>query len=172
MGGENCEVEWYMQWLQEYCFLHVGTLCDASKQIFFLSIVCSDCKMDGCDGSKRILFWSDQCNNCMCSVVYLMEYSVIHQNKFSFQCCWLYAFQPNEKNLAMLFNLLKNLWLYFSTYWKDSGYGFQLVENILAMVFNLLKNLWLCFSTCWKKSGYAFQLLKSYILWISGIWKV
>ena len=64
---------WRMPCLQEYYFLHVGTLCDASKQIFFLSIVCSDCKMDGCDGSKRILFWSDQCNNCMCSVFYLME---------------------------------------------------------------------------------------------------
>ena len=69
----NLVWRWQMQWLQEYYFLHVGTLCDASKQIFFLSIVCSDCKMDGCDGSKRILFWSDQCNNCMCSVFYLME---------------------------------------------------------------------------------------------------
>ena len=69
----NLVCRWRMQCLQEYYFLHVGTLCDASKQIFFLSIVCSDCKMDGCDGSKRILFWSDQCNNCMCSVFYLME---------------------------------------------------------------------------------------------------
>ena len=83
-----------------------------------------------------------------------------------------YAFQPIEKFMAILFNLLKRFWLWFSTCWKHSGYGFQPVEKILAMLFNLLKNLWLCFSTCWKKSGYAFQLLKSYILWISGIWKV
>ena len=83
-----------------------------------------------------------------------------------------YAFQPIEKFMAILFNLLKRFWLWFSTCWKHSGYGFQPVEKILAMLFNLLKNLWLCFSTCWKKSGYAFQLLKSYILWISAIWKV
>ena len=61
----NLAWKWQMLWLQEYYFLHVGTLCDASKQIFFLSIVCSDCKMDGCDGSKRILFWRDQCKNCI-----------------------------------------------------------------------------------------------------------
>ena len=30
--------------LQDYCFLPDGTLCDASKRIFFWSIVCSDCK--------------------------------------------------------------------------------------------------------------------------------
>ena len=29
-----------MHWLQEYYFMYVGTLCDASKRIFFLSIVC------------------------------------------------------------------------------------------------------------------------------------
>ena len=33
-----------MQWLQEYYFMYVGTLCDASKQIFLLNIVCSYCK--------------------------------------------------------------------------------------------------------------------------------
>ena len=31
---------WQMHWLQEYYFMYVGTLCDASKRIFFLSIVC------------------------------------------------------------------------------------------------------------------------------------
>ena len=72
----------------------------------------------------------------------------------------------------MLFNLLKNLWLYFSTYWKDSGYGFQLVENILAMVFNLLKKFWLCFSTCWKIYGYAFQPVEKNLAMLFNFWKV
>ena len=39
----NFLLKYCMQWLQEYYFLHVGTECDASKQIFFLSIVYSDC---------------------------------------------------------------------------------------------------------------------------------
>ena len=33
-----------MQWLQGYDFLYIGTLCDASKQIFYRSIVCNYCK--------------------------------------------------------------------------------------------------------------------------------
>ena len=72
----------------------------------------------------------------------------------------------------LAFNLLKNLWLYFSTYWKDSGYGFQLVENILAMVFNLLKKFWLCFSTCWKIYGYAFQPVEKNLAMLFNFWKV
>ena len=36
----NLVWRWQMQWLQEYYFMYVGTLCDASKRIFFLSIVC------------------------------------------------------------------------------------------------------------------------------------
>ena len=40
----NFLFKYCMQWLQEYCFLHVGTFCDASKRIFFWSLVCNDCK--------------------------------------------------------------------------------------------------------------------------------
>ena len=40
----NLVWRWQMQWLQEYDFLYVGTLCDAWKQIFFRSIVCNYCK--------------------------------------------------------------------------------------------------------------------------------
>ena len=40
----NFLLKYCMQWLQEYCFLDVATLCDASRQIFFSSIVCSICK--------------------------------------------------------------------------------------------------------------------------------
>ena len=49
------------QWLQEYCFRHVGTFCGNSKQIFFWSIVCHGCK-----------------NTIFC----MLEYCVMHQNKF------------------------------------------------------------------------------------------
>ena len=59
---------WQMHWLQEYYFMYVGTLCDASKQIFFLSIVCSDCKN---------------------TVFFMLGHFVMHQNKFSFEV--LYA---------------------------------------------------------------------------------
>ena len=57
-----------MQCLPEYYFLNGGTLCDASKQIFFLSIVCSDCKN---------------------TVFFMLGHFVMHQNKFSFEV--LYA---------------------------------------------------------------------------------
>ena len=60
----NLVWRWQMQWLQEYFFLHVGTLCDASKQIFFLSIVCSDCK-----------------NTVFC----MLGPSLMNQNKFSLE---------------------------------------------------------------------------------------
>ena len=40
----NFLLKYCMQWLQEYCFLDVATLCDASRQIFFSCIVCSICK--------------------------------------------------------------------------------------------------------------------------------
>ena len=50
--------------LQDYCFLPNGTFCDASKLIFFWSIVCSDCK-----------------NTIFC----MLGHFVMHQNKFSFQ---------------------------------------------------------------------------------------
>ena len=55
---------WQMHWLQEYYFMYVGTLCDASKQIFFLSIVCSDCK-----------------NTVFC----MMEPSLMNQNEISLE---------------------------------------------------------------------------------------
>ena len=84
-----------------------------------------------------------------------------------------HSFHKRNENelLAMLFNLLKHLWLYFSTYWKDSGYGFQLVENILAMVFNMLKKFWLCFSTCWKIYCYAFQLVEKILAMLFNLLK-
>ena len=75
----NLVWRWQMQWLQEYYFMYVGTLCDASKRIFFLSIVCSDCK-----------------NTVFC----MMEPSLMNQNEFSlevtnaviarilFSACW------------------------------------------------------------------------------------
>ena len=94
-----------MQWLQDYHFLHVGTWCDASKQIFFLSIVCSDCKgtiffmcmwrrfvrnqNTFCDASKQIFFWSLVCNDWKNTVFHMLEHCVIHQNEFSFEV--LYA---------------------------------------------------------------------------------
>ena len=162
----NLVWRWQMQCLQEYYFLHVETLCDASKQIFFLSILCSDCKMDGSDGSK----W-----------IFVLKWSM---KKLHWGILWFIKtnFLFNVVGY-MLFNLMKKIWICFSTYWKSFIYTFQpieknmamlfnLLKKILAMLFNLLKKFWLCFSTCWKHSGYAFQLLKSYILWISGIWKV
>ena len=45
-------------------FMYVGTLCDASKRIFFLSIVCSDCK-----------------NTVFC----MMEPSLMNQNEISLE---------------------------------------------------------------------------------------
>ena len=112
-----------MQCLQEYYFLHVETLCDASKQIFFLSIVCSDCKNTVfymlepslmnqnkfslevtnaviarilfmyvgtlCDASKRIFFLSILCSDCKNTAFFMLGHFVIHQNKFSFEV--LYA---------------------------------------------------------------------------------
>ena len=60
----NLVWRWQMQWLQEYYFMYVGTLCDASKQIFFLSIVCSDCK-----------------NTVFC----MLEPSLMNQNEFSLE---------------------------------------------------------------------------------------
>ena len=83
------------------------------------------------------------------------------------KCCWLYVFQPNEKKLAMLFNLLKMFCLYFSTYWKKYGYAFQLVEKNMAMLFNLLKKFWLCFSTSEKLYSMNFRYLKSLVEWFS-----
>ena len=59
----NLVWRWQMQWLQEYYFLHVGKLCDASKQIFFWSIVCNDCKN---------------------TFVHILGPSLKNQNKFSF----------------------------------------------------------------------------------------
>ena len=60
----NLVWRWQMQWLQEYYFMYVGTLCDASKRIFFLSIVCSDCK-----------------NTVFC----MMEPSLMNQNEISLE---------------------------------------------------------------------------------------
>ena len=74
--------------------------------------------------------------------------------------------------MAILFNLLKRFWLWFSTCWKNSGYGFQPVEKNLAMLFNLLKNLWLCFSTHWKHSGYVFQPVEKNMAMLFNFWKV
>ena len=53
-----------MHRLQEYYFMYVGTLCDASKRIFFFSIVCSDCK-----------------NTVFC----MMEPSLMNQNEISLE---------------------------------------------------------------------------------------
>ena len=55
---------WQMQWLQEYYFMYFGKLCDASKRIFFLSILCSDCK-----------------NTVFC----MMEPSLMNQNEISLE---------------------------------------------------------------------------------------
>ena len=51
----------------------------------------------------------------------------------------------------MLFNLMKQIWLCFSTYWKK---------------------IWLCFSTCWKKYGYAFQPVEKILAMLFNFWKV
>ena len=48
----------------EYCFLHVEILCDASKQIFFSSIVCHDCKS---------------------AINLMLGHFVMHPNKFCFE---------------------------------------------------------------------------------------
>ena len=56
-------MQYCMQWLKEYCFLHVGTFCDASKWIFFWSLVCNDCKN---------------------TVFHMLEHCVMHQNKLIF----------------------------------------------------------------------------------------
>ena len=72
----------------------------------------------------------------------------------------------------MLFNLMKKIWLCFSTYWKIYGYTFQPIEKILAMVFNLWKKFCLCFSACWKIYGYAFQLVEKILAMLFNFWKV
>ena len=142
----------------------------------------------------RILCWNIVC--CIKTISFLVLYAVIarwmdvmDQNEFCFEvinaiiACVVFSTWWNilwfiKTNFLfnvvgyMLFNLMKKIWLCFSTYWKSFVYTFQPIEKNMAMLFNLLKKIWLCFSTCWKNSGYAFQLLKSYILWISGIWKV
>ena len=78
-----------------------------------------------------------------------------------------HIFQPIEKILAMVFNLLKTFWLWFSTCWKNSGYAFQPVEKFMAMLFNLLKKIWLCFSTSEKLYSMNFRYLKSLVQWFS-----
>ena len=57
-------LKYYMQWLHEYYFLHVGIFCDTSKLLFFLGIVCSDCKN---------------------SVFFMLGHFVMHQNELSFE---------------------------------------------------------------------------------------
>ena len=104
-----------MRWLQEYYFLHVGTLCDASKQIFFLSIVCSDCKstiffmwgrfvmnqntfsfevmntlilQDYCflpDGTLCDASKRILCSDCKNTVFFMLGHFVMHQIEFSFE---------------------------------------------------------------------------------------
>ena len=73
----NLVWRWQMQWLQEYYFMYVGTLCDVSKRIFFLSIVCSD--------GKNTVF-------CMLNIVWCIK------TNFLFKYCmqWLqeYCFIP------------------------------------------------------------------------------
>ena len=49
-----------MQWLQEYYFLHVGILCDCMQwlqEYYFLHVGTF------CDESKHIFFWSDEYTN-------------------------------------------------------------------------------------------------------------
>ena len=75
--------------------------------------------------------------------------------------CFVYTFQPIEKNMAMLFNLLKKIWLCFSTCWKNSGFAFQPVEKILAMLFNF-----------WKVIFYEFQLSEKFSWMVFRAWKV
>ena len=108
-----------MQWLQEYGFLHVGTFCDASKKIFFWSIICNDCKNTVfhmfrpylmnqnkfslevtnaviarilfmyigtlCDASKRIFFLSILCSDCKNTFFCMLVPSLMNQNKISLE---------------------------------------------------------------------------------------
>ena len=100
-------------------FMYIGTLCDASKRIFFLSIVCSDCKNTVfymlepslmnqnkfslevtnaviarilfmyietlCDASKRIFFLSILCSDCKNTFFCMLEPSLMNQNKISLE---------------------------------------------------------------------------------------
>ena len=123
--------------------------------------------MDVMDKNK---FSFEVINAIIASVLFSTWWNILWFIKTNFlfnllKCCWLYAFQPNEKNLAILFNLLKMFCLYFSTYWKKYGYAFQLVEKNMAMLFNLLKKFWLCFSTSEKL--YSMNFRYSLVEWFS-----
>ena len=70
-----------MQWLQGYYFLFVGTLCDASKRIFFWSIVCNHCKNTVycflnvatlCDASRQIFFSIIVCSICKSMISFIL----------------------------------------------------------------------------------------------------
>ena len=96
---QNNFFKYCMQWLQEYCFLHVGTFCDVSKQIFFWSIVCNDCKN---------------------TVFQMLGPSLINENKFSIEV-------TNAVIAGVLFSSSWDIWsdecsniarLLFSTWWN------------------------------------------------------
>ena len=103
----NFLFKYCMQWLKEYCFLHVGTFCDASKRIFFWSLVCNDCKN---------------------TVFNMLEHCVMHQNEFSFEV--LYAMITR-----ILFSACWNiLWCiktnFLLKYWMD-GWIYLLLHKAL-----------------------------------------
>ena len=87
-----------MQWLQEYYFLHVGTF-----EVMNAVILQDYCFLpDGtlCDASKRIFFWSIVCSDCKNTVFHMLGPSLMNQNEFSlevtnaviarilFSACW------------------------------------------------------------------------------------
>ena len=104
----NLVWRWQMQWLQEYYFLYVGTLCDASKPIFLevmyaviARVLFSSC-WDILWCIKTNLVWRCQMqwlqeysfSSCLdifsdLNVFWMLQHCVMHQDKFSFQV--LYA---------------------------------------------------------------------------------
>ena len=91
----NFLFKYCIQWLQEYCFLHVGTFCAASKRIFFWSIVFNDCKntvfhMLGPSLKNQNEFSLEVMNarilfSTYVHVVYMLGPSLMNQNGSSFE---------------------------------------------------------------------------------------
>ena len=75
----NFLLKYYMQWLQEYCFPHVGTFSDGSKRIFFWIIVCNDCK-------NTIFCMSEYCvivcSDCKSTI---LVHFMMNKNTFCFE---------------------------------------------------------------------------------------
>ena len=124
-----------MQWLQEYCFLHVGTFCDASKWILFWSIVFNDCK----NTVFHMLGPSLMNQN-------LMEHCVMNQNEFAFEVLY-----------AMIVRIL------FSICWMNQNeFSLEVMNAVIARIlFSACWNIVWCIKTNFLLM-YCMQWLQEY----------